>query len=190
MTADMVSGKQMDAIEAWLQRNPGQPKILCCGSVFGLPEEELIRDPLLCQNADGWFGYPRSWKRLAAFIALNRIRNVIFLSGDYHLSAIADLQIEAVGAAAPVRALSVVCSGWNATLPFANRRCREIRRGERVRAPLSGPEVDMWSTAQVLSDAFRQFSKLTLVPAGSGWELQVRVYGPGNEELARTSRLL
>ena len=55
---------------------------------------------------------------------------------------------------------------------------------------LSGPEVDLWSKAEVLSAAFRQFSKLTLVQTGGRWELQVRVYGPCNEELAMTSRLL
>jgi cholesterol oxidase len=188
--ANMMSDGQADAIEAWLGKYRDVPKILCSGSVFGFPEEELIRDPLMCQSADGWFGFPRSWQRICAFIGLHQIHNLVFLSGDYHLSAIAELQIEAVGARAPVRALSVVCSGWNATLPFANRRERDIRTGVRVRAPLSGPEVDLWSTSHVLSTALRQFSKLTLVPAGPGWELQVRVYGPRKCELASTSRRL
>ena len=49
-----------------------------------------------------------------------------------------------------------------------------------MRAPLSGPEVDLWTTSEVLSTAFRQFSKLTVVPAPGGWELQVRVYAEGH----------
>ena len=190
LMADMISQPQARAIESWLLTDKGEPKVLCCGSVFGFPEEALIRDPHMCQTADGWFGYPRSWKWLAGFIGREQIPNVIVLSGDYHLSAIAELEIQAVGAPAPVRVLSVVASGWNATLPFANRLARDIRTGERVRAPLSGPEVDLWATARVLSTALRQFSKLTLVRAGSGWELQVRVYGPGNQELAMASHQL
>lgn len=178
--ADLMHDEQMAAIERWLVAHKDQPKVLCTGSVFGFVEENLLRDPALCRSSDGWFGYPRSWKRLAAFIALEQIRNLIFLSGDYHLSAIADLEIEAVGAGAPAHATSVVCSGWNATVPFANQRARDFRCGERVRAPLSGPEVDLWTTSEVLSTAFRQFSKLTVVPAPGGWELQVRVYAEGD----------
>ena len=179
----LMSEAQFEAIEQWMLSHKDVPKILCSGSVFGIFEEDVVNDPSLCRSGDGWLAHPAAWRRMACFIAHHQIRNLIFLSGDLHLSAIAELQIDAVGAPAPVRALSVACSGWNATLPFANRRARDIACGDRISAPLNCPDVRMYSSSRVLSAAYRQFSKLTLQTAEPGWELQVRVYGEGNVEL-------
>jgi cholesterol oxidase len=112
---------------------------------------------------------------------MNGIRHVIFLSGDYHLSAVAELEIRAVGAAAPVRAVSVVSSGWNATLPFANAQRRDYVEDQPVACPLGHPDVEVWSRTGVMSTEPRQFSKLTLEKAGSGWALGVSVFGPGGD---------
>ncbi|HEY1226731.1 MAG TPA: alkaline phosphatase D family protein, partial [Ramlibacter sp.] len=179
--AALVSGDQMAALKAWLVAHRAEPKILCCGSVFGLPEQRILAEPSLARYADDWCGYPASWQELARFIAVEGIRNLVILAGDYHLSAVAELEIRAAGAP-PARVVSVVASGWNATLPFANPRPFDHVWDAPVRMPCGCPSVDMWSTARVLSRSQRQFTKLSVVPAGAGWELEVQSHGVGGPE--------
>ena len=57
-----------------------------------LPRHLFATDPTTAASAlrsDGWEGYPHSLNELLAFIAEQRIRNVVSLSGDAHLSCVA-----------------------------------------------------------------------------------------------------
>ncbi|KQT08909.1 alkaline phosphatase D family protein [Ramlibacter sp. Leaf400] len=174
--ARLMGRDQLEAIKDWLRRHRTTPKFLCSGSVLGLPERRVLESPSLARHADDWTGYPATWQELARFIAAEGIRNLVFLSGDYHLSAVAELEIRAVGAAAPVRAVSVVASGWNATLPFANPRVFDHAWEQKVRLPACCESVDVWASARCLSRAHRQFTKLSVVPADAGWALEVASY--------------
>ena len=171
----LMDPRQLDKLKAWLIAHRDTPKFLCSGSVLGVPERRVLEAPSLARHADDWTGYPATWQELARFIAVERIRNLVFLSGDYHLSAVAELEIQAVGAP-PARAVSVVASGWNATLPFANPRVYEHAWDEKVRLPACCASVDVWARARCLSTAHRQFTKLSVVRAGTGWALEVASY--------------
>lgn len=168
--AAIMGEEQMKALEDWLLAHRDVPKIVCSGSVFGLATTRNAQLPATRRHTDDWSGFPASMARLVAYIVHNKVRNVIFLSGDYHLSAAATLVLEHAGK--KVEALAVISSGWNATLPFANALKREFTWDAPVRIDSGGTSVT--SHAKFLSDAARQFSRITLRrDAPAGCELHV-----------------
>jgi len=189
--ARMVSTEQWLAVRDWLLTHRDQPKVLCSGSVFGWPENALLEAPARCVHADGWSGYPATWKRLVRFIVRHQIRHVIFLSGDYHFSGAASLSLSADGDQPPVSAVSVVCSGWNASLPFANARPADFALDRPTPLPLSDGHGHVVSSAGALGVGLRQFSLLTLAPRGTGgWTLQVQVRDGADDVLGQTELAL
>lgn len=179
--AHIVGERQMEAIERWLLAHPKGPKLLCSGSVFALPEKRFVAEPATCLSADNWLGYPASWRRLVRFIVQNEIEGLIFVAGDYHLSALVEVELTSQGKSA--MALNLVCSAWNASLPFANAQPSDFTFDQPVHAPGSDADAAMVSTARFASDAPRQFSKITITEepgAGSTARVAMDVYGPGN----------
>ena len=170
----LLGPEQFAALKTWLLRQDrDRPKVICSGSVFGMFEARWLREPGTVAESDDWFGYPEA-AELVEFIVQERIFNIVFLAGDLHLSGIAELSLEVAGLD-PVRAASVACSGWNATLPFANRRARDLALGSCNTLQLA-PGVAVNSRTEVLCDDWRQYAKLSLDPAG-GWTLHVTVSG-------------
>ncbi len=179
--APIMGEAQMQAIESWLLAHPKGPKLLCSGSVFALPENRFVAEPATCIAADNWLGYPASWRRLVRFIVENDIEGLIFVAGDYHLSALVEVELTSQGKSATV--LNFVCSAWNATLPFANARQADFTFDTPVRAPGSDAHAAVVSTARFASSALRQFSKITITqdPAVSGIATATMgIYEPGN----------
>ncbi len=172
---------QMQAIEGWLLAHPKGPKLLCSGSVFALPENRFVAEPATCIAADNWLGYPASWRRLVRFIVENDIEGMIFVAGDYHLSALVELELTSQGKTAT--ALNLVCSAWNASLPFANAQPGDFTFDARVNAPGSDADAAVVTTARFASGALRQFSKITVTqdPWGSGTAtVTMGIHEPGN----------
>ncbi len=66
---------------------------------------------------DGWDGYPRARERLLRFIEERRLRNVIVLSGDVHMSVVADLKRDFDDAGAPVVASEFVTTSISSQGP-------------------------------------------------------------------------
>ncbi len=183
--AKLVSDDQCAAVEAWLLAHRDRPKVLCSGSVFGWAEHALLQTPARCAQSDGWSGYPATWKRLVRFMVQHQIRHTIFLSGDYHFSGAASLSLSADGPQPAVAAVSVVCSGWNASLPFANARASDFALDSPTPLPLSDAQGHVLTTATGLGAHARQFSKLTLATSKAGaWTLQVQVFGEAGEPVA------
>lgn len=183
--AKLVSDDQCAAVEAWLLAHRDEPKVLCSGSVFGWAEQALLHSPSRCAQSDGWAGYPATWKRLVRFMVQHQIQHTIFLSGDYHFSGVASLSLSADGPLPAVAAVSVVCSGWNASLPFANARASDFALDNPTPLPLSDGQGHVLTTASGLGAHARQFSKLTLATLDSGGgTLQVQVLGEGGDVVA------
>ncbi|WP_416142130.1 alkaline phosphatase D family protein [Hydrogenophaga sp.] len=186
-TVPMLSQAQMKAVENWLLAHRDQPKVLCMGTVFGWVESALAVAPERCIASDGWAGYPASWRWLVQFIVHSQISHTIFLAGDYHFSGVAELSLSADGGA-PVRALSVVCSGWNASLPFANATPHNFVLDATTPYPFSDAQAAIQSNARGLGTEQRQFSKLTVRLAGAGldrWALDVEVFSESEQPTAR-----
>ncbi|MES2610705.1 MAG: alpha/beta fold hydrolase [Pseudomonadota bacterium] len=179
--ARIMHDRQMQGIEDWLLAHPTGPKLLCSGSVFALPENRFVAEPATCIAADNWLGYPASWRRLVRFIVANDIQGLIFMAGDYHLSALVEIELASQGKS--VAALQLVCSAWNASLPFANANRSDFTFDSPVRAPGSDTDAAMVSSARFASDALRQFSKITITPDPTDHRavtVTMGIHGPGN----------
>lgn len=124
-TARIMSEKQMRALEAWLLEPHQGPKFVVTSSMLGLRRRALLGAGTVARlRCDGWDGYPASTARLLAHIVLNKIDNVVFLSGDEHLSCDTRLTLWCDERVVQVR--SVHASPLYAPYPFANAREQEF----------------------------------------------------------------
>lgn len=170
--AEIMSAEQAMALEHWLLDHRHEPKLLCSGSVFGLPTRQAVDHPASRRHADDWSGFPASCDRLVQFIVANDIRNLVFVSGDYHFSAMACLRLEHGGKVA--HAVSVASSGWNATLPFANAHRHDYAWEQPV--VLDSGSTRVVSHASLLSTAARQFSKVTVTRVDAGCAVKAEAF--------------
>lgn len=171
-SAEIMSPEQALRLEHWLLDHRHEPKLLCSGSVLGMPTRQAVDHPASRRHADDWSGYPASCDRLVQFIVANDIRNLVFVSGDYHFSAMACLRLEHGGKVA--HAISVASSGWNATLPFANAREHDYAWDQPV--ALDSGSTRVVSRIRLLSTAARQFSKVTVTRVAGGCAVQAEAF--------------
>ncbi|MDB5867642.1 MAG: hypothetical protein JWO70_5448 [Betaproteobacteria bacterium] len=132
----IMSRQQLGLLTGWLARNnDGRPLFVVSPSVL-VPLLRSTRGSTPAQasaypaRSDGWDRYPESMKALFAFIATQRIRNVVFLSGDAHYSMVSEISFDGPGCE-DLRALSIVASPLYAPYPFANMGGNDfVRDGE------------------------------------------------------------
>jgi choline dehydrogenase-like flavoprotein len=125
-SAEIMTGEQMRAMQDWLHNaHPDMPKFVVSPSVVAPWSRETRGHPAYALRSDAWDGFPASLRELLGFIARERIRNVVFLSGDYHCSVFCELQLAAQGQRA-VNAYSIVSSGLYTPYPFANARFQDL----------------------------------------------------------------
>lgn len=111
----------------WLASlEPACPKFVATPSVI-LPLLRSVTGEVAWSD-DGWAGYPASRIYLLGEIARRRIRNVVFLSGDAHLSMHTTLTI-AWEAQQPVTVQSIVSSALYAPWRFANAEPANYHNG-------------------------------------------------------------
>lgn len=116
-SARMVSDDEMNALLDWLgQQDPSVPKFVATPGVL-LPFEVEPDKPHWA--SDAWAGYPASRERLLGEIISRRIRNVVFLAGDAHLSMVSTLTVP-VEDSDPIVLHSVVSSALYSPWRFAN----------------------------------------------------------------------
>jgi cholesterol oxidase len=175
-SARLIGDEQLHALKSWLVEHRDSPKLVCSGSVFGVTEARHVQAPTACIDDDSWCGYPRTWRELVRFIVEEDLQHIVFLSGDYHLSLMAELELRSEGRS--VRALSLACSGWNASLPFANAQARDFDPGQPVLQPWSDRQASIVSTTGIASTALRQFSKVSLHHGADeqGLRVEMRTY--------------
>ncbi|UTA47179.1 alkaline phosphatase D family protein [Simiduia sp. 21SJ11W-1] len=120
---------QFDALKAWLLATPAeQPKLVATASML-LPRRlrSVTGSGAACQS-DAWDGYPQQLHALLAFIAEQRIQNLLFVSGDEHLSNCVTITFNTPDG--PHRCYSIHSSALNAPLPFVNTRPEELAGNE------------------------------------------------------------
>ena len=122
LDAAIVGREQMHDLKQWLSgfsATPDQPKFIVSPSVVAPWGRETRGGLAYSLRSDAWDGFPGSLYELLGFIARERIRNVVFLSGDFHCSLLCEMQLRH-GAQDAVPAYSVVSSGLYSPYPFAN----------------------------------------------------------------------
>jgi pimeloyl-ACP methyl ester carboxylesterase len=128
--------KQAAVLKKWLGKcDQKRPKIISTASML-LPRHVAQDSDIV--YLDGWDGFPDSLHELLAFILEENITQVVFLSGDEHVSCVAEITLRSVPPEAAdaaeiaawveksVNILSVHSSGLYAPLPFANALPAEL----------------------------------------------------------------
>lgn len=121
--ARIMSKRQFGALLDWLRRqDPDVPKFVASPAILLPRHLRAIQHGHAAGalRSDSWDGYPCSLHRILGYIATNRIRNVVFLSGDEHLSCIARATLTDRQSGDAVDIVSIHSSALHAPFPFAN----------------------------------------------------------------------
>lgn len=81
----MLGAEQLQWMESQLQKSKAVWKILGNQVMFADVELSIVY-PNMPRNLDSWDGYPAEKKKLKDFILQNKLKDVIFLTGDTHAS--------------------------------------------------------------------------------------------------------
>ncbi len=134
--ARIMSEAQFERLLGWLDAHKAAdvPKFIASPAIL-LPRRlraTYRNHPASALRSDAWDGYPYSLHRLLAHIAEQEIRNVVFLSGDEHLSCLARARVTAPsGRSALVH--SIHSSPLYGPFPFADSRPADLAGDETFR---------------------------------------------------------
>ncbi len=131
--SSMFPAAEMDALKSWLAGSTALVKFIVSPAIL-LPRRlgALNSGQDHASRADAWEGYQGNRDALLEFIADRQIHNVVFLSGDEHLSCLASATLSIEGTEsgkAPVKIVSLHASGLYSPFPFANSRQEDFVRG-------------------------------------------------------------
>jgi cholesterol oxidase len=113
--------KWLDDYIEWLKESGSKKPAFVISPSILFPRHQVASGdlPASALNADGWDGYPQSLREVVRSVADRGCSNLVFLSGDEHLSCDATISIAIDGQDA-CKIRSIHCSGLYAPLPFAN----------------------------------------------------------------------
>ncbi|MEZ5659324.1 MAG: alkaline phosphatase D family protein [Burkholderiaceae bacterium] len=186
----LFGGDQFRAFRDWLAatRHSLGPRFVLCGSAFGFLTREVDEDLSKQALSDDWLGFPKTMSAVCQLLLDEQASDVVFVCGDLHLSAMARITID--DGLRQVVVHSIVSSGLNATLPFANAKAAHFVASGQIplgpRSPLrANTEID------VISQSLRQFGEIEVRPANRGQraDLIFRVHNENGIEAVRTIAL-
>ncbi len=151
-----------------------QPKIVTAASLPLPRHVPLVGGERGALVLDGWDGYPASLCRILEFIARERIRHVVFLSGDEHLPIVASASL-AVDGQAPIRLVSIHTAALYAPIPFANATPDDFLLDDRFEV---AADVSCEVNARTFDPGFG-FSTVAFHKVAAGWQIHVRFEGSG-----------
>ncbi|MCB1647713.1 MAG: alkaline phosphatase D family protein, partial [Pseudomonadales bacterium] len=136
---------------------PDVPKIVVCGSVIGPVSDALAANSARHWTDDTWLGYPATIAWLTDLLISRDARQLVFIAGDLHFSAVAALNFR--HGEQQVEALQIVASGFYSPLPFTNSRRKDYCWQQPVRFQVAaGYELE--SVAWQLTDETGHFLRL------------------------------
>lgn len=160
---------QLDALLAWLdlQCNDARPKFVASGSVLapGLRAWDTGVAGLSARYAESWQMAQQQRVEVLSFIAERQIKNVVFVAGDYHCCATAQIDM-----GAGLRAFAVVTPPLYAQMPAANVKPADVMAHETI--GLRGGRVARIEAQAHGGDGFADI-RATPTPNGR-WRLEVR----------------
>lgn len=124
--ARIMRPSQFTKLLAWLERaqehQGDTPKFIASPASFLPRHRRAVQHghPASALRSDGWDGYPASFFDLLTRIVTKKIDNVIFLSGDEHVSFVAHADITDKASRKVARIHSIHSSGLYSPFPFAN----------------------------------------------------------------------
>lgn len=154
--ARIMSKGQFSTLLAWLERHKGdeRPKFIASPACFLPRHVRAIRCVSGALRSDAWDGFPCSFHALLAHIAKERIRNVVFLSGDEHVSFVARGTLRAEGSEDEVVVHSIHSSALYSPFPFANSIYDSLACEDRFRVGNSPYSCEVSTTFRAPGDGF------------------------------------
>jgi len=117
-------------LETWLlaeSQKGNHPKFIVSGSVLAPGQKDgLGAQPR--RGVDTWQEFPQERQRMLRFIRENRVRNVVFLSSDYHCGAVAEIGFPGES----FKAWAVVAPPLHAPMRFANSGPNDLVADELI----------------------------------------------------------
>ncbi|WP_439135856.1 alpha/beta fold hydrolase, partial [Pseudomaricurvus sp.] len=120
--AQLISKQQMDELKKWLQKpqTDDRPRFILSPSMLLPRRLHSAQDNVSCIHSDAWDGYPATLHELLSFIANHNIGNLVFLSGDEHLSSAVEITLHHKEAETQTHIYSVHSSGLYSPFTFVN----------------------------------------------------------------------
>ena len=124
----IMSDTQFSELTDWLDENKGGLQFVVSPSILLPRKKPKYGKPggKLAIQSDSWDGYPVSLDRVLGHLAEKKINDVVFLSGDEHLSCDAKITISDKPGNVLVQSRSIHCSGLYAPFPFANSKHNDL----------------------------------------------------------------
>jgi hypothetical protein len=117
----IIGSNQAAELQDWISKDPAVPAFITSPSMLLPRRRRSTTSPRAALHSDAWDGYPGSLHRLLVHIWKTGRSNLVFLSGDEHLSSVVRATITRCDQ--PDRAValhSVHSSGLYCPYPFAN----------------------------------------------------------------------
>ncbi|RZL97862.1 MAG: hypothetical protein EOP73_23740, partial [Variovorax sp.] len=111
---------QEGALLAWLRQPRDRPAFVVSPSMLLPRRRASARSVRGALHSDAWDGYPRSLHALLAAIWRDGRSDLVFLSGDEHLSSVTRITLTDLARTRAVTLHSIHSSGLYAPYPFAN----------------------------------------------------------------------
>lgn len=125
--ATVIGPQQRDAFRQWLAaeaKRGARRAVIVSGSPLGPIRKVQCRHPELAGRADSLLGHPGFLVWLHGELHQQGMEELIWISGDVHLSCRCDYRIRVDGR--PLKVRHIVASGLFAPLPFANPAWEEM----------------------------------------------------------------
>ena len=174
----IMSSDQTEALTAWLRGGQGRPSFVVTPSMLLPRLRRSARSPRGALHSDAWCGYPGSLNALLALLCREEISNVVFLSGDAHLSFVARATVcDSTGRSIVLH--SVHSSALYAPYPFANAIQADFEVPDAWCFPdPCDASVTYRVKVEVAANAWAPgdgFACLRIAPrAPSGWQVEVQ----------------
>jgi hypothetical protein len=173
----IMGALQEEALLAWLRQPRDRPAFVVSPSMLLPRRRTSARGARGALHSDAWDGYPRSLHALLAAIWHDGRSDLVFLSGDEHLSSVTRITVADRARTRSVTLHSIHSSALYAPYPFANSVPEEFAAAEKwpFEYPPDGSGTHFVCEVEVLrwvpGDGF---AVLTLAEAAPGrWELHV-----------------
>jgi len=128
----ILDSEQWKALKNWLNetRDSPHPRFIATPAILLPRPSAVARDAGAALLCDSWAGYPASLHRLLELIMKEQHQNLVFLSGDEHLGAVARVDVEDQRSRKKVTLHSIHSQAMYAPYPFANARQRDFAAHE------------------------------------------------------------
>ncbi|GAB3092039.1 alpha/beta fold hydrolase [Aestuariicella hydrocarbonica] len=176
-SAQLMSDEQLRALKDWLLNAPGdgRPRFILSPSML-LPRRLRSTAGTTASGAhpgsihsDAWDGYPSTLHDLLHFIAEHNLTNLVFLSGDEHLSSTVDIDLTHAGHNTRTRVHSIHSSGLYSPFTFVNSTPDLFAGHESFQVP---GDSDLQCEVKTRFYPGDGFALLTVAQENQRWVLQ------------------